>query len=762
MIRGCRATILFAICGMLGCQRGDESKQPPIAEQEQGEEAASRWPNRSEPMSAEKAAASHRRMLAALEEVVRRIPEENTYVGDRLLRESRQRLGALGPNASAAETWGTKFGIARYELRLGHEQVAIELYDDLYKTFSASPAARKPANAAKVAFQIGVAHLRLAETQNCCQRYTTDSCVFPIRGKGIHQRQQASRTAIEYFTKALKSSPADSHVHLSVRWLLNIAYMTIGEYPDGVPAAYLIPASTFASQVEFPRFKNVALELGLATFSLCGGAIGDDFDGDGYLDLIVSNWDPAGQIRLFHNNADGSFTERTVQSGLSGIVGGLNIIQADYDNDGHLDVLVLRGAWLRQGGAHPNSLLRNLGDGRFVDVTFAAGLAEAHFPTQTAAWGDYDNDGYLDLYVGNESTPGVVAPCQLFRNNQDGTFTDVAAAAGVTNDRFTKAVVWGDVDDDGLPDLYVSNFAQPNRLYLNNGDGTFTDVAQQRGVSGPSASFPAWFWDFDNDGDLDIYVSAYSAEIAHIAAGYLGLPQQIELACLYRNDGTGHFTEVAEKLNLRRPTAPMGANFGDLNNDGFLDFYLGTGDPHYWSLMPNAMYLSRRGERFENVTVAGGFGSLQKGHAVVFADFDNDGDQDIFEQMGGAYAGDAFVDCLYRNPGFGNRWLSVQLVGRRSNRSAIGARIRVVIQEAGRERTVVRYVNSGGSFGANPLRQSFGLGKADRIKLLEVYWPTSKITQRFQDVKLDSFFRIEEGKDQLQPIRLKTLQLGSP
>ena len=445
-----------------------------------------------------------------------------------------------------------------------------------------------------------------------------------------------------------------------------------------------------------------------------------------------------------------------------GIVGGLNLIQADYDNDGLVDVLVLRGAWLGRGGAHPNSLLRNLGGGRFVDVTFAAGLAQVHFPTQTAAWADYDNDGYLDLYVGNETTPGNAAPCQLFHNNRNGTFTDVAVAAGVTNDRFTKAVVWGDVDQDDQPDLYVSNLREPNRLYHNNGDGTFRDVAEARGVSGPSASFPAWFWDFDNDGDLDIYASSYEAQIADIASGYLDLPQQIELDCLYRNDGTGRFTDVARQMNLLRPTAPMGSNFGDLDNDGFLDFYLGTGNPDYRSLMPNAMYWSRRAERFENVTVAGGFGNLQKGHAVVFADFDNDGDQDVFEQMGGALAGDLFVDCLYRNPGFGHRWLGVQLVGRHSNRSAIGARIRVVIQEAGHERAVVRYVNSGGSFGGNPLRQHFGLGDASRIALLEIYWPTSRTTQSFQDVTLDSRIRIEEGVDTWQPVALKTLQLGSP
>ena len=147
---------------------------------------------------------------------------------------------------------------------------------------------------------------------------------------------------------------------------------------------------------------------------------------------------------------------------------GLNLLQADYDNDGDLDIYVLRGAWLGQAGRHPDSLLRNDGKARFRDATFDAGLGEAHYPTQTAAWADYDNDGDLDLYVGNE-----VFPCRLFRNNGDGSFTDVAEFAGVTNDDVAKAVVWGDYDGDRYPDLYVSNFGGPNRLYHNNGDGTF-------------------------------------------------------------------------------------------------------------------------------------------------------------------------------------------------------------------------------------------------------------------------------------------------
>ena len=229
--------------------------------------------------------------------------------------------------------------------------------------------------------------------------------------------------------------------HRAAQWLLNIAYMTVGGYPEEVPGAHTIPPRAFESDVEMPPFNNIAPVLGLDTFDLSGGAIADDFDNDGYLDIVTSTWDTDGQIRLFHNNQDGTFSERTEAAGLAGIFGGLNLLQADYDNDGNVDIYVLRGAWLSDDGRHPNSLLRNRGDGTFLDVTFDAGLGEAHYPSQTASWADYDNDGDLDLYVGNESTFALEAPSQLFRNNGDGTFADVAADAGVENFSYAKGVI---------------------------------------------------------------------------------------------------------------------------------------------------------------------------------------------------------------------------------------------------------------------------------------------------------------------------------
>ena len=700
-------------------------------------------------------------MVGYLENMRRRNADEHPYIGSVEARELRQMVSDPSFPAQASYRWPMRFRLAQLELQLGNEREAIKHYlwcRQQVPKIPDSPEARS-AREQHVTFELGVAYMRLGETENCCLRNHPDSCIMPIQGGGIHTHTEGSQEAIKCFLRVLELGEPEDASHLSAKWLLNLAWMTLGEHPQSVPEKYLIPAETFESKESFARFTNIAQRLKLDTFSMCGGAIIDDFDNDNYLDLIVSSWDPNDQIRLFRNQQDGSFTDWTDSSGLKGFCGGLNMLQADYNNDGNVDVLVLRGGWLGNVGfRHPNSLLRNNGDGTFTDVTLDVGMVQ-HYPTQTAAWADYDNDGDLDLYIGNETEENVRAPCQLYRNDGD-TFRDVADSAGVTNGGYSKAVVWGDFDGDRYPDLYVSNNDAKNRLYRNNRDGTFTDIATAAGVDGPNMSFPAWFWDYDNDGHLDLYVSAYTATTADIAAFHLGLDSEAERSCLYRGDGQGGFVNVASKCGLERPDASMGANFGDLDNDGYLDFYLGTGYPRYGSLMPSVMYLNRGGNHFVDVTTAGGFGHLQKGHAVAFADLDHDGDQDVFEQMGGAYPGDQFNDALYENPGLGNHWITLQVNGIESNRSAIGARICVEITEAGKARKIYRHINSGGSFGASPLRQTIGLGSASSIDRLEVYWPTTDTTQAFTQVAMDGHFSIVEGKNELVPIDLEPFQLG--
>ena len=397
----------------------------------------------------------------------------------------------------------------------------------------------------------------------------------------------------------------------------------------------------------------------------------------------------------------------------------------------------------------PNSLLQNDGRGHFRDVTFEVGLGGNHYPTQSASWADYDNDGDLDLYVANE-----IGPSELFNNNGSGQFHNVAFEAGVVNGGSPKGVIWGDYDNDRFPDLFVSNFVGPNRLFHNNGDGTFTDVAFDKQVNKPERSFPTWFWDFNNDGNLDLFVAAYWSHVDHFAADYLHgeKAEHAESDRLYQGDGEGGFRDVTKEMDLDRVTLPMGSNFGDIDNDGYPDFYLGTGYPDYEGIMPNRMFHNRGGTGFAEVTTAAGLGHLQKGHGVAFADFDHDGDQDIFIEMGGAFPGDAFGNAVFQNPGFGRHSITIKLVGAQSNRAGIGARIRAVVGEGDARRSIYKWVNSGGTFGGSPLRQQIGLGDAESISLLEVYWPTSETTQQFKDVPADRIIEIAEDEDEFQTL----------
>ena len=297
--------------------------------------------------------------------------------------------------------------------------------------------------------------------------------------------------------------------------------------------------------------------MGLATVGLAGGCAVDDFDGDGWLDIVASSGGLTDQIRFFRNERDGTFSDRTHAAGLEGITGGLNIVHADHDNDGDPDVLVLRGAWLgippaTDGGHHPNSLLSNRGNGTFEDVTEAAGLLSFN-PTQTAAWADYDGDGWLDLFIGNESFRDRKNACELYRSNGDGTYAEVSRSVGLDVFGVVKGVAWGDVDGDGRPDLYVSRLGGANLLFHSDGpreDGgwSFTDVTAAAGVALPIQSFPPWFWDWDNDGDLDLFVAGYGSgrgsQAADVLMDYLGEPPRAELPRLYSNRGDGTFEDV--------------------------------------------------------------------------------------------------------------------------------------------------------------------------------------------------------------------------
>ncbi len=682
---------------------------------------------------------------------------ENSHLGtEQVARLTRQLEQA---RATGRHSGNLHLQLANEYLRLGNVDGAIEQIEQAYRLAEKIPNF-KPEQWIVLHQPRALIYLRQAELYNCIERHNRDCCLFPLAGGGVHDNKAPAAEAKKSLLDILEIDP-DS---LPARWLLNVASMAIGDYPAGVPERFLIPPTAFDSEHEIGRFVDVAPELNVDTFNLCGGVIADDFDGDNLLDIITSTYDPAGPLHYYRNVGNGKFEDLSAASQLDQQLGGLNLIGGDYDNDGDTDIFVLRGAWMFDQGQIRNSLLRNNGDGTFSDVTYEAGLAYPPRPTQAATWGDFDYDGDLDLYIGNESRMAMESrdgdyPSQLFRNNGDGTFTDIASEAGVTNDRYCKAVTAGDYDNDGDLDLYLSNVGE-NRLYRNNGDRTFTDVAPALGVTEPAGrSFATWFFDYNNDGWLDLFVAAYEADIGDVAADYLGREHDGVSPRLYQNDGMGRFDDVTDSVGLDHPYLPMGANFGDLDNDGWLDVYLGTGDPNYQTLMPNVMLRNDRGVRFQNVTTSGGFGHLQKGHGVAFADFDNDGDQDIYHQLGGFLVGDKFHNALFKNPGHGNAFLIIQLSGSQTNRAGYGARIRVTVDSPDGMRTIHRAVGSVSSFGGSPTRQEIGLGNATDITQVEVDWPVLGQTQRFTQVPLNQMIRIAENDQNFQTIQRPRIEL---
>ncbi|MBK8975977.1 MAG: CRTAC1 family protein [Planctomycetes bacterium] len=703
------------------------------------------------------------------------VASDDPYLGRAQVPRLQAQRRLLDPNDLRTPILRVDLDLRLFEhaLRLGEVDEALADMDVVMREAAAVPGLlrREP----ELYEWQGIGWLRKAEVVNCIGRHAPACCVFPFAGDGLHAEREPARRAVAAFLRYLELVPDD----LGVQWLAHVAASACAE-PELVPERFRVPpppAGTDAAHV-VPRFVDRAPALGVDAFDLCGGAIVTDVDGDGFLDLISSTFDATAPMKLFRNHGDGTFEDRSAASGLARQLGGLNCIAADYDNDGDQDVLVLRGAWQMDRGRIRNSLLRNDGHGHFEDVTFAAGLATPARPTQTAVWADFDGDGDLDLYVGNESRREIGPqpergdyPSQLFRNDGDGTFTDVAARAGVTNDRYCKGVTVGDYDDDGDLDLYVSNVGA-NRLYRNDGELRFTDVAGELGVAEPTGrSFACWFFDYDNDGRLDLFVASYAATLAEVAGDLMrqagrqvatggGVPR------LYRNVG-GRFVDVAREVGLDRVCLPMGAGFADVDGDGWLDIYLATGEPSFGMIAPNLLFRNDAGRRFVDVTTASGLGHLQKGHGVAFADVDHDGDVDLFHQLGGFYPGDAYFNALFENlgpaePVAARRFVELELEGRVSNRAAVGARVRVDVDTPAGPRSIHRAVGSVSSFGGAPLaRLDIGLGDATRIARIAVRWPAGGM-QEVTGAPLDAHLRIVEGVDGAEPLERPRLQLGQP
>jgi hypothetical protein len=529
---------------------------------------------------------------------------------------------------------------------------------------------------------------------------------------------------------------ADSPDRLGTKWWVFLAAQKMGGYPAEVPqnARMELKAGRHPSSVEF---EDVAAIIGLDKTSAGRGTAIFDIDGDGYLDMVISS--AHGGCSVYHNNGDGTFTDITVGSGLDNCVNTFALAVGDYNNDGLDDLYITRlGFYMGE-----SILMRNNGDGTFTDVTKEAGVG-CWAPTFTAQWVDYDCDGNLDLFLANNLGGLFDRKVQnrLFHNNGDGTFTDVSDAAGLSSIHPTIGSAWGDYNNDGYPDVFISCGVGRGQLFRNNGDGTFTEVSSEAGIDDIRFGSVAYWVDYDNDGWLDLVQYVWSPENDVISTYINGVgPEEGRPMRIYHNNRNGTFTIKNRELGINGCFGTMSGNAGDFNNDGRIDFLLGNGDPHMDRTEPPIILEDDGTGHYNNVTFAAGLPYTGKGHGSNMADLAGDGRMCLIVASGGAYPADLLTTSVFRPKKLPGNYLNVRLVGSTSNRNAVGARIKLVA--GGREQH--RLVSGGSGFGYLPYEQHFGLGKLEAVDFIEIVWP-SGLKQRVDGIPYNDTIRIHEGK----------------
>ena len=574
-------------------------------------------------------------------------------------------------------------------------------------------------------YEEAVQELSEAAREPECRLEALQECMF------AKYRAGSPAEAIDYGMTALARKPSDDRT----RFWMWLAAQSLGGYPSQVPEHQRMEMKVGHDPSKI-QFEEIAAKIGLDKTSGGRGTAVFDMDGDGYLDVIVSCVHAG--CSLYRNNGDGTFTDVTVGSGLEDIASVFCISVGDYNNDGFNDLYVTR-----MGFYDGQSLLfRNNGDGTFTDVTTEAGI-ENWGPAFTSQWVDYDCDGHLDLFV--TANQGRFfsnrAKSRLFHNNGDGTFTDVTDQAGITSEYPFVGCTWGDYNNDGYPDLFLSSSLGRSQLYRNNGDGTFTNVSQQAGVDGICVGFVTLWCDYDNDGWLDLIQFVWSPEedVLHTMIHGEGPPGGHSMR-VYHNNGDGTFTLTSPELGLNECWGTMTGNAADLNNDGRVELVLGNGSPLMGSTEPAILYEFGEDGRFHNTTFSAGMALTGKGHGINMADLAGDGRLCLIVADGGMYPGDLLTTRVYRPKELPGNYLNVRLVGTKSNRNAIGARIRL---EAG-ETSQHRLVHGGSGFGSLPLEQHFGLGKMVSLDSLEILWP-SGMKQLIQNPPVNDTIEIVEG-----------------
>jgi hypothetical protein len=464
-------------------------------------------------------------------------------------------------------------------------------------------------------------------------------------------------------------------------------------------AMVLLGASLTLAQ----EFTDISSKAGVADAGLGKGVAFGDINNDGLVDLYVSN--KGGANKLYLNKGEGKFEDITATAGAGIDYPGfaMGSVFGDYNNDGFADL------YLATGGRYEieaNRLFKNNGDGTFSDVTSAAGVGLKAF-TYAASFVDYDNDGNLDIYCANY---GVGAKNILYRNNGDGTFNDVTDVAGVGDRSWSWMAVWADVNNDNFVDLYVVNgqypVGEPNRLYMNKGDGTFEDASKAAGVADPNWGLGASFADIDNDGDQDLFVS-----------NYVG-PNN-----LYLNDGKGIFTMASEKIASKSQGWGKGPTFGDVDHDGDLDLYEGD------CKQANQLYLNDGKGNFVNVADSQPTLKCEtvRTKGTAFADVDNDGDLDLYVINWGA------ENKLYLNNQNDNNWLKVKVTGSLSSKDAYGTKVSVFAAGKDQLKGMQEVRSATGFCAQSPKVAHFGLDSANRYDVVATF--PSGIQARMDNVQ---------------------------
>ena len=548
--------------------------------------------------------------------------------------------------------------------------------------------------------------------------------------------------------------------------------ITAGGFVDGAPIVFV--DITEHSGLDKFRHRSGTPEKATLLETPGSGVALLDYDNDGWLDIYLLNGstfaalkgeEPAPRAMLLHNNHDGTFTDVTNKAGVANERWGFGVAVGDYDNDGWPDIYV--------SNFGKNRLYHNNHDGTFTDVAETAGVSLGGWSTGPT-WGDYDHDGFLDLFVpgyvkfdpdhppiaGQGGIPanscqfrGVSSMCgplglpgesdHLFHNNRNGTFTDVSNVAGVSDPRgyYGLASVFVDIDDDGWLDLAVANDSVPRYLYRNLHNGTFEDVSYVSGFALTDtglaqASMGIAVGDYNRDGKLDLYVTAFSDDFN----------------TLYRNDGNVSFSEVSFQAGVGNATVPFlgwGTGFIDFDNDGLLDIFVANGHVYpwvdkrdwgtTWAQRP-LLFRNVDGTKFVEVPAATGSGlaDVISARGAAFGDLFNDGQMDVV--LNNIDSKPTLLRNVVKN---GNHWITLKLLGGpRSPRDAIGAKVFVTTSGARQRADVI----SGGSYGSSSdPRLHFGLGSAGKIDKIEIHWPSGR-KEEIVAPSVDQFLTIAEGQ----------------